>query len=95
MIWKDRKWPEDWITSVFVPIPTKGNVVECSSNRTIFLVSHCSKNLLEVIAGCIENKLNEEIVDEQYGFRTNKGTRNQILNLKLIVEKRRERWHTL
>ena len=94
-IWKDRKWPEDWITSVFVPIPKKGDVLECSNNRTISLISHCSKILLKVIAGRLKGKLDEEIADEQCGFRANKGTRDQILNLKLIMEKHRERCHNL
>ena len=85
-IWKDRKWPEDWITSVSVPIPKKGDVLECSNNRTISLISHCSKILLKVIAGRLKGKLDEEIADEQCGFRANKGTRDQILNLKLIME---------
>ena len=43
----------------------------------------------------MKNKLDEEIADEQCGFRTNVGTREQILNLKLIMEKHRERCHNL
>ena len=35
-------------------------------------------------------KLREEIADEQAGFRPGKGTRNQIVNLKLVIEKNRE-----
>ena len=35
-------------------------------------------------------KLKEEIADEQAGFIPKKGTRNQIVNLKLIIEKYRE-----
>ena len=42
------------------------------------------------LAGRMKNKLYEEIADEQYGFRTRKGTRNQIPSLKLIMEKHRE-----
>ena len=63
--------------------------MECSSNRTISLVSHCSKIMLRVIAGRMKNKSDEEIADEQYSFRTSKGIRNQIFNLKLIMEKHR------
>eukprot|EP00795_Rhopilema_esculentum_P001163 gene1163-biopygen9892 len=43
----------------------------------------------------METKLDEEIADEQCGFRANKGTRDQILNLKLLMEKHRERCHNL
>ena len=69
--------------------------MECSNNRTISLTSHCSKILLKVIADRLKAKLDDEIADEQCGFRTNKGTRDQILNLKLIMEKHRERCHNL
>ena len=27
-IWKTQQWPEDWKTSVFIPIPKKGNAKE-------------------------------------------------------------------
>ena len=65
--------------------------MECSNNRTISLISHCSKILLKVIAGRMKTKLDEEIADKQCGFRANKGTRDKILNLKLLMEKHRER----
>ena len=29
-IWKTQQWPQDWKTSVFIPIPKKGNAKECS-----------------------------------------------------------------
>ena len=29
-IWKTQPWPQDWKTSVFIPIPKKGNAKECS-----------------------------------------------------------------
>ena len=28
-IWKTQQWPEDQKTSIFIPIPKKGNVKEC------------------------------------------------------------------
>ena len=48
-IWKTQQWPQDWKRSVFIPIPEKGNVKECSNYHTIALISHmparlCSKS---------------------------------------------------
>ena len=41
-------------------------------------------------------KMDQEISNEQCGFRARKGTRDQVvLNLKLIMEKSRERGHNL
>ena len=45
-IWKTQQWPQDWKSSVFIPIPQKGNVKECSNCRTITLISHASKAML-------------------------------------------------
>ena len=29
-IWTTQQWPQDWKSSVFIPIPKKGNAKECS-----------------------------------------------------------------
>ena len=34
-IWKNQQWPLDRNTSVFIPIPKKGNVEECSNYCTV------------------------------------------------------------
>ena len=36
-IWKIQQWPQDWKTSVFIPIPKKGNAKECSNYCIIAL----------------------------------------------------------
>ena len=41
-IWKTQQWPQDWIKSVFIPIPKKGNAKECSNYRTVARISHDS-----------------------------------------------------
>ena len=30
-IWKTQQWPQDWERSIFIPVPKKGNVKECSN----------------------------------------------------------------
>ena len=37
-MWKTQQWPQDWIRSVFIPIPKKGNAKECSNYCTIALI---------------------------------------------------------
>ena len=41
-IWKTLQWPRDWKSSVFIPIPKKGNAKEGSNYHTIALISHAS-----------------------------------------------------
>ena len=48
-IWKIQQWPQDWERSVFIPIPKKGNVKECSNYHTIPLISHTSKVMLKIL----------------------------------------------
>ena len=38
-IWKTQQWPQDCKRSVFIPIPKKGNVKECSNYCTIAPIS--------------------------------------------------------
>ena len=33
--WKTQQWPQDWERSVFIPIPKKGNIKECSKYHTV------------------------------------------------------------
>ena len=35
-IWKTQQWPQDWKSSVFIPILKKGNAKEYSNNCTYF-----------------------------------------------------------
>ena len=48
-IWKTQQWPQDWKRSVFIPIPKKGNVKECSIYCTVALISHTSKVMLKIL----------------------------------------------
>ena len=48
-VWKTHQWPQDWIRSVFFPIPKKGNAKECSNYRTSALISHASKVMLKIL----------------------------------------------
>ena len=86
-IWKEQEWPKDWCRAVFVPLPKKGNLKECSNHRTISLICHASKVLLKIIIRRLKLKLDQEISEEQAGFREGRGTRDQIVNIRNIIEK--------
>jgi len=53
-IWKTQQWPEDWIRSVFIPIPKKGNAKEYSNYCTIALISHSSKVMLKILQAWLQ-----------------------------------------
>ena len=47
--WKTQLWPQDWKKSVFILIPKKSNVKDCSNYHTIVLISHASKVMLKIV----------------------------------------------
>ena len=89
-IWKTQKWPQDWKMSVFIPIPKKGNVKECSKYHTFIIILHSSRVMLKNLQAVLQQYVNWEIPDVQTGFRKGRGTRGQIANIHWIIEKARE-----
>ena len=80
-IWKTQQWPQDWKRSVFIPIPKKGNVKECSNYHTIALISHASKVMLKILQAWRQQYVNRELPDVQAGCRKGRGTRDQIASI--------------
>lgn len=89
-VWKRILWPKEWKRSVYIPIPKKGDSRECSNNRTIALIPHASKVLLKILQKRIEPYMEREMPKEQAGFRRGRGTRDQIANMRWIMEETRE-----
>ena len=89
-LWKTQQWPQDWKTLVFIPIPKKGNAKECSSYRTIALISHTSKRIVQILQVRLQQYVNHELPNVQTGFRKGRETRDQIANIHWIIEKARK-----
>ena len=89
-IWKTQQWPQDWKRSVFIPIPKKGIAKECSNYCTIALIPHAFIVTLKILQARLQQYINCELPDVQAGFRKSRGTRNQIANIRWIMEKARE-----
>ena len=76
--------------SIFIPITKKDNAKECSNYRTIALISHTSKEMLKILQARLQQYMNQELSDVQAGFRKDRGTRDQIANIRWIIEKVRQ-----
>ena len=74
----------------FIPIPKKGNDKECSNYHTVALISHASKVMLKILQATLQQYVNCELPDVQAEFRKGIGTRDQISNIRWIIEKARE-----
>ena len=57
---------------------------------TIALISHASKVMLKILQARFQQYTNRELPDIQAGFRKGRGTRDQIANIRWIIEKARE-----
>ena len=76
--------------SVFTPIPKKDNAKECTNYRTIALISHASKIILKIHQSRLQQYVNCELADVQAGYRKGRGIREQIANIRWIMEKARQ-----
>ena len=57
---------------------------------TIALISHASKVMLKILQARLQHYMNRELPDVQAGFRKGRGIRDQIANIRWIIEKARE-----
>ena len=89
-IWKTQQWLLDLERSVFILISKKGNAKECSNYHTIALISHASKVILKILQARLQHYVKHELPDVQAGFRKSRRIRDQIANIRWIIEKARE-----
>src|SRR5688572_2568112 len=80
-------WPDDFTKSAMIPIPKKANAVECSDYRTVSLISHASKILLQIINNRIQAKADMVFSKTQFGFRKSCGTREATGVMRTICER--------
>ena len=65
-IWITQQGPQDWKSSVFIPIPKKSNAKECSNYHTIVLISHGSKVMFKILQARIQQYVNRELSNVQH-----------------------------
>ncbi|MCJ8745636.1 hypothetical protein PDJAM_G00132350 [Pangasius djambal] len=83
---ESEKMPEEWRSSVLVPIfKNKGDVQSCSNYRGIKLMSHTMKLWERVVEARLRKVV--EICEQQYGFMPRKSTTDAIFALRILTEK--------
>ena len=53
-------------------------------------ISHASKVILKILQARLQQYLNRKLPDVQAGFRKDRGTRDQMANIRWMIEKARE-----
>ena len=60
----------------------KGNAKNCSNYHTITPISHASKVMLKILQARLQQYMNHELPNVQAGFKKDRGTRDQIANIR-------------
>ena len=70
--------------------PKEGNAKKCSNYHTFTLITHANRVMLKISQARLQQDMNRELADVQVGFKKGRGTRDQIANIRRIMEKARE-----
>ena len=79
--------PQDLLKSVYITLSKKSKATECSDHRTISLMPHITKIFLKIILKRMRKKVDNEVGEEQFGFRAGSGTREGIFCMNTIAQK--------
>ena len=63
---------------------------QCQRMLTIALTSHASKVMLKILQARLQECVKHELPEVQAGLRKARGSRDQIANIRWIIEKARE-----
>ena len=89
-MWREKKVPEDFGRGIIVPILKKGDRKDCKNYRGITLIPHTAKILERILDNRIRKMVEENLVEEQYGFRRGRSTFDPIFTIRQMMEKRWE-----
>ncbi|XP_011174808.3 craniofacial development protein 2 [Solenopsis invicta] len=72
-------YPEQWLSSTFVPLQKKNNARKCTDHRLISLLSHTLKLFLKILHQRIFKKCESNFSNSQFGFRQGLGTDSFVI----------------
>ena len=94
-IWSLEKVPLKWKRGLIIKIPKKGNLRECKNWWGVTLLPVVSKILGRIVIDRIRMGIDHRLRNEQAGFRSGRGTAEQIFILRNILEQVNEWQATL
>jgi hypothetical protein len=85
-IWIKEQLSDQWEESIIVPIPKKGDKIDCSNYREISMAFSYTI-LSNILLSRLSPYTDKIIGDHQYGFRRNRWTTDQVFCILQILEK--------
>jgi hypothetical protein len=87
-VWNKEELPDQWKTSVIVPVDKRGDKTDCNNCHGISLLSTSYKIVSNIFLSRLGPYINEIIGDSQCGFLRNRSTTDQIFCICHILEKK-------
>ena len=81
-----KLYPVNWKKGIFVRLSKKGNLSECSNWREITLLSVPGKVLSNIIYARLKDEVQGVMIEEQAGFRKDRGCSDHMFALRHIIE---------
>ena len=82
----NNKLPDDWLTSVLIPIHKKGSKNDCNNYRGIALMSLTAKLFNKLLLMRLSSIIDPLLRYNQNGFRRKRSTTQHVLAAKRIIE---------
>ena len=82
--------PQEWETGMVINIHKKGTKSKCENYRGITLLPTAYKLFTNIIKNRINEHVEEEMVEEQCGFRKGRSCTEAIFTVQQIIVKRKE-----
>jgi len=86
-IYETGEWPKDFTEVTMIAFKKKPQATKSSDHRTISLIAHTAKIVTNILRRRIEKKIEDELGEDQFGFRRGKGTRDAIAIRRIISER--------
>ena len=86
-VWSSERVPEDWKKGVIIKLPKKGDIAICSNNRGITLLSIAGKVFCTFVLLRFRDAVDEQLRENQAGFRKGRSCIDQCFALRQLVEK--------
>ncbi|VDP37277.1 unnamed protein product [Schistosoma curassoni] len=85
-IWNEEQVSTDWKKGYLIKIPKKGDLSNCDNYRGITLLSIPGKVFNRVLLNRMTGSIDDQLRDQQTGFRKDRSCTDQIATLRIIVE---------
>ncbi len=86
-VWEEERVPQDWVDSILVPIPKKGDLSRCDNWRGISLLDVVGKAVARLVQTRLQKLAERVLPESQCGFRRQRSCTDMIFSVRQLVEK--------